>query len=305
MKKMKFLAAGVLFVFTSVCASCSLFEYDLTEAFHRDNKVEKRAQKLKIIDDNEQINSIASDEEYDVLVVADFHFGCENLKGNGPRCENKWFNSITETDSSGKRIVDNVRFVICLGDVADHGIEKEFKRYDETVTKKLLEIKTPKAPDGIQILNIVGNHDLYNSGWKVWSKYCYPHTSFYKVETPSFGWYFIDTASGTMGSFQYDELKWDMENSSKKKMVFSHVPIYAGDYYYFVMQNTQERNKLISTCAKNNTVFFVDGHTHDECTSDLGKFVEKTMPGFLFRRGYAILHVNEKDADVSIEVKYF
>lgn len=296
------LLSQILFSFNS----CALMEYDLTEGFFRLMKVEQRAKKLKFLSDETSINSINNDEEYDVLIITDVHVGNENHGKNGPRREDAWFDQITKVDSStGKRIVDNVRFAICLGDVAEHGLLEECNRFNDLITTKLENITTPKAPEGIKLYNIVGNHDLYNSGWKAWSKTMYPGTSFYKFETPSFSWYFLDSASGTIGGYQYDALKSDMSNDSKRKLVFSHVPLYADDFFYFTMQNTEERNKIISTCAKNKTCFFIDGHTHAELTTDFGKFTEYNLPGFLELYGYAILHINEAEATAKLMVKYY
>jgi len=283
-------------------ASCS---YNVSEAFYRLMKVEKRSSSLSILNDEPVINSISENEEYDVLIIADLHYGCENRKGNGERKDDEWFNQLLATDENGKIPVDDVRFVVCLGDVADHGIKSEFETYKENILDKFKSIKTAKAPDGIPVYNILGNHDLYNSGWFEWVEYCYPGTSYYKFDTPSFSWYFLDSASGNLGIYQYESLNEEMEKSNKKNLVFSHVPVYANDYKFYTMQNTEERNKLLGTLAKYKTQQFIDGHTHDEIVSDLNKFTEYNLPGFLQRYGYAVLHVNEETDTLNFEYKYF
>ncbi len=96
-----------------------------------------------------------------------------------------------------------------------------------------------------------------------------------------------------------------MDTDPKDKFVFSHVPIYANDFLYFTMQNSEERNKIISACAKDRAKFFIDGHTHQEIVSDFGKFTEYNLPGFLEKYGYTILHVNEATKETSLKCLYY
>lgn len=286
--------------------SCGLFNYGLEENLYRKPTVEERAKEIVCLQNESNLMSIKNDEEYDVLIIADLHFGLENKKKNGPRKESEWFKQLLEiNESSGKRIIDNVRFAICLGDIADHGYADEFEKYNSLVVQKLKGISTNKAPDGIKIYNVVGNHDLYNSGWNLWCETAYPGTSFFKFETPSFSWYFLDSASGTLGKPQMDALKSTVGKDSKPKILFTHIPIYAENFSYLVMQNTEERNKLINICAQNNASLFMDGHTHKESSSDLGNFTEYTLPGFLEKYGYGILHVNEAEKTLSFSINYY
>ena len=302
-----FSASGIFFLISVLCPSCQIkyTEYSLGEGFYRLMKVERRATILKVLSSETDINSIASDEEYDVLIVTDVHMGNENYGKNGPRRESEWLKQITDVQEDGSRIVDSVRFALCLGDVAEHGYLSECERFNSDVKDPLLNIKTEKCPEGIKLYNIVGNHDLYNSGWQNWADTMYPNTSFYKFETPSFSWYFLDSASGSLGGYQYDAADAAMRADTKKKLVFSHVPVYADDFFYFTMQNTEERNRLISTCAETSTELFVDGHTHNERFSDFGAFYEYNLPGFLEKYGYGILHINEKEGTATMTVKYY
>lgn len=284
-----------------LCVCCELQKYGVDELFYRVMSVENRATNLKVL---EKIDT-ESTPEYDVLIITDVHFGNENKGKNGPRRESEWFNQLTEIQPNGKRLVDSVKFAICMGDVADHGKKEEFLRFDNDIRKSLEAITTDVSPSGIKIYNIIGNHDLYNNGWSEWSSIMYPHTSFYKFETSKYSWYFIDSASGTVGGYQFNALSSSLKNDDKPKFMFSHVPIYAEDTLYFTMQNTQERNLLIAQCARNNVEFFIDGHTHKNRTSDFGKFTERNIPGFLEKYSYAIMHVNEITQAVSIEIKKY
>ena len=305
MKEKKFPAGFILCIlipFIFLTHGCNLEEYGLEQAFYRIMSVETRANSLTTLPkENTDLTGTRIDPRYDVLIITDVHFGNENKGKNGPRREDEWFEKL-QKGAVGSRIIDKVKFAICLGDVADHGREEEFKRFKESIEDRLMSITTSMAPDGIKTYNVVGNHDLYNSGWDAWSRYCSPGTSFYKFETPSFSWYFIDSASGTLGGYQYDTLSAAMSADTKDKLVFSHVPIYAEDNLYFTMQNTKERNLLISLCAKTGTRLFIDGHTHKDRTSDFGKFTERNIPGFLAKYKYGILHVDEDAKTVELEI---
>ena len=297
MKKNIFAFIKILSLFVSVSLLFSSCKYNIGEGFARLMKVEERATNLRILDQEPVLNAITDSEEYDVLVITDVHFGNENHGKNGPRREDDFFAHL-EDASSGAALIDSVKFVICMGDIAEHGYDDEFKRFN-AVIKAWFDAK------GIPIYHVVGNHDLYNSGWKNWAANNYPNTSFYKFETPSFSWYFLDSASGTLGWYQYDALDGHMRRDDKKKLVFTHIPVYAEDNLYFVMQNTEERNLLISTCAKTGVQLFVDGHTHKDRTSDFGKFIERNVPGFLEKSGYGVVHINEANDTCSIKVVYF
>lgn len=308
------------FLFTLVLTSCDFhfFSYKPSEAFYRLMKVERRAKELKklnISEDsdkalimtnlrnskNEEIPlKINSDEIYDVLIITDVHFGNEYSLPNGERRDNEWFKALEkEKSESGKKLLDSVKFAIGLGDFADHGLLKECEDYNR-------EIRDPlEKKYGIPLYNIVGNHDLYNSGWDAWEKTMYPHTSFYKFETPSFSWYFLDSASGTLGGYQYDALENEMLNDSKEKLIFSHVPVYSDNYLYFTMQNPEERNRLINTCALTNTKFFIDGHTHKLREYSFGSFFEQNISDFFTSCKYAVLHVNELEKTISISIRSY
>jgi len=300
MKKIIKYAALLIILFApAFLSSCHFFKYDLSEAFYRIMKVELRAQKLTVLKNEEVINSISDDDEYDVLIITDVHFGDENNAGNGPRPEKEWFEYLNTVDSqTGKSLIQTSRFCICLGDVSEYGLDEEFLNYKEQLLDKLNDYNIP-------VYNIVGNHDLYNSGWTKWTEITNPGTSFYKFETPKFSWYFIDSASGTLGGIQYELLDRDMSSDSKAKFVFSHFPLYAENYQYFIMQNSDERNKLINSCAKYNTKAFIEGHTHYEYCTDYGKFKEYNIPGYLQESEFAVLHINEKEQTFEIQIKKF
>lgn len=130
---------------------------------------------------------------------------------------------------------------------------------------------------GIPVYNVVGNHDVYNSGWDLWKKTCPPHTSTYYFETEDFIWYFLDTASGTLGRPQFYDLKDKLAQSSKPKLVFTHYPLYGGGIFYFCLSNPRERAELISLFARTNVKLYCSGHYHAGAFYDYGPFQEHVV----------------------------
>lgn len=294
--KKRFLKVGltaffVIFVF--LFWSCKYYSYGLDEFLYRDDSIRDRSSKLKEL--NEGLEDSVSGS-YEILVITDVHFGGEEIGINGERRDDEFFAWISENfKDAGKEMP---RFCVCLGDVAEHGLESEFKDYKK-FTEKL------ESDFGIKTYNIIGNHDLYNAGWKNFEKYSFPYCSFYKFRTKNLTYYFLDSASGSLGDEQLTAFRRDMEynESGREKLVFMHVPAYAGGLFYYVMQNTVERNKFISYCADNDVIALIDGHTHKKITSNLG-FMEYNLPGYLEKRGWAIVSVDENTKKVVSQCYY-
>ena len=293
MKQMKIIFSLMLLQISLCFVSCQYYSYGLDEVFYRDNSIRNRSGHIQNFNElftdslSDVKRTLVNSGDYEVLVFTDVHFGGENQGKNKRRYEEDlrvWLRGAYADPSKPSKLA----FCICLGDVAEHGIDSEFEDY-VSFTNSL------KSEFDLVTFNVVGNHDLYNAGWKGYKKMCFPYSSFYKFRTKNMTFYFLDSASGSLGDEQLMSFKRDMEytEDGRKKVVFTHVPAYAGGHFYFVMQNTIERNKLISFCAKNDVVSFVCGHTHKEITSDIG-FKEYNLPGFLEDHGFGILSVDEE-----------
>lgn len=298
MKKLIFLFLPIFIFF----ASCTYSSYGLEEFLYRTNSVVNRTETMWDLSDPllgsteaTGVFSKVKGKKFTVLIMTDVHFGGENMGNNGPRQEYvllEWLKTYREQMIAQGTPELYPSFAICLGDVAEHGYEEEFIKYQAFTT-----LMNSDTYGNILTFNVVGNHDLYNSGWNSYVKHCYPHTSLYKFRTGSITWYFADSASGSMGDSQLETISRDMKYNEKgrKKLFFTHIPVYAGGLFYFVMQNTEERNRLISMLGDEDAIAIIDGHTHKEITSDLG-FKEWNMPGFLEKRGVGLLFVDETDA---------
>lgn len=297
------------------CAACKYFPYGLDEAFYRKDSVSERADSLTELSADQIMKSFEGENGgtetakafsgllsgtarsvYSFLVITDVHFGGEGLAKNPEnRRDDDFFAWLAENDrEAGDDDSRRPLFCICLGDVAEHGREEEFSRYRE-FTQRLEKL-------GLKTFTAVGNHDLYNSGWEHYTKYVYPYTSFYRFKTRLFNYYFIDSASGSLGDAQYAKLVRALKNDSSPKIVCSHYPLYAEGHFFYVMNDSTERNLLISACAKDDVRAFISGHAHMRSRTDFGSFAEEGIPGFLERNSWALVTVDERNESVSCEI---
>ncbi len=299
--------AFVLFAF--IFSGC---EYGLEQGFYRKYPVNVRANTMKTLKlANELGYSFNSSEseyvykeerykdaiskirlsDYRIMLISDIHIGIDKF-GNEDENIKSFLEKVSSLSGNQKPA-----FCFSLGDLADHGKESEFQKYQTQIVEKLDEM-------GIKTFNLLGNHDLYNTGWLNYKKICYPYTSFYKLEndidvSTSLSFYALDSASASLGgetnSQQMIKFKTAIgKDTSTYKIVFTHVPVYASQKDYFIFQNTVERNTLISVLASNNCVGLYDGHTHERHTSEIG-FVEENIGALFKDKKFYVLHIEGGD----------
>lgn len=284
----------------AILTGCS---YGLQEALTREPYVESRAKTLTKINISEKVTDAGAILEinsglYDVLVITDIHIGAPTIKSDETKNIEAFF---AKVDSLPKKPA----FCIALGDFADHGEDSEYKKYNEKIVEEL-------NSRGIATFNAVGNHDLYNSGWSGYKKFCYPSTSFYKFVTKTgsgneLSWYFLDSASCSMGISQRRKMLEAFKFDMNKKVIATHVPLYADGKFYFAFQDTKERNNLINDFATNNTLVYVTGHTHERHYSDLGGFKEENVDALFYNKTFSVMHMDQttNEADYTLETIKF
>ena len=281
-----------------ICAAfllCTGCKFGLQELFWRADPVDRRSKELVELTGSELSFKSGMTSKYDCLLITDVHFGNDHYSVH----QDAFFKSLEEYKAEHSSPSDpQILFCIALGDIADHGRAAEFDRY-EAFQKRI----TTEA--GLPVYNVVGNHDLYNSGWKLWEKACFPHKSAYYFETKNFEWYFVDTGNGTLGRPQFYDLKKKLQSSSKPKFIFTHYPLYGNAIQYFSLSNPRERAELISLCAKNNVKMYCSGHYHRGAYYGYGRFEEFTLEAFGHYRKYYILHVDEDAQTFSVETVSF
>lgn len=261
----------------------SACRYCTDNFFYYGNQVELRtANGLKTLSDNPAKNF----SDYTVVVLTDIHTG-------GTGNHDTWPALFSYLDSK-KGSSSYPKFCISLGDSADHGDIPEYIEYD-------IYIKRLEKEYGLKTYNVIGNHDCYQSGWDHWNKYCYPFTSFYKFETDGFSWYFLDSGTGYLGKVQMNQLKKEMASDPKPKIVSTHYPIYT-QTLLFCMEDTTERNELISLFGSTDVKMVLGGHIHKTETNNFGSFQEFTLPSFRYQQKWGILTVNEQSKTVSAEL---
>ena len=271
-----------------LCTGC---KFGLQEIFWRADPVDRRSKELVKLTDSELSFKSGMPSKYDCLLITDVHFGNDRYSVH----QDAFFESLEEYRAKHPAPAPQILFCIALGDIADHGRAAEFDAY-EAFQKGITD-------RGLPVYNVVGNHDLYNSGWKLWKKACFPHKSAYYFETKKFEWYFVDTANGTLGRPQFYDLKEKLQSSSKPKFIFTHYPLYGNAIQYFSLSNPRERAELISLCAQNNVKMYCSGHYHRGAYYDYGRFEEFALKAFGHYRKYYILHVDDNETAPTFSVE--
>ena len=275
-----------------LCLACLLFtscDYGLGEALYRPDPVNTRADCIYELT-AEQAPEVTK-SRYQVLVFSDVHFG----KKNADRHEQdllQWLKAKKENGTCPE-------FCICLGDIADHGTEDEFLAYVD-FSKAIEEI----LGSG-RVYGVLGNHDLYNKGWKYYQSYVFPYKSFYHFKSKNFSWYFTDSAGGSMGKNQYTQLVNAFNNDDSPKIVFSHVPIYGDPYTnmgYFTFQNSYEADTILTLYVNSNVKMIVNGHIHKPHKNFFKSCIEFTLPSLTEDNEWLLLTIDEDEASVKEEL---
>ena len=278
---MKVKNSFIVFVFfiSVFLVSC---EFGLYEFLYRPNSVSDRSSQIMTLADQ----VVPPSKKFTCVIFTDIHFG-----KNHKRYDKEFLKWLKEKKDAGEAPL----FVVSLGDIVDHGKESEYKEY-AAFLKKIEDTAN------IPTYTAIGNHDLYNSGWKHWKKYIYPHVPYYRFKTDKFSWYFIDTGNGALGEPQLRNLVEEMRADPNQKFVFSHYAIYGGGIPYFVILNPKERAVLIDTFSKNKVKVFFAGHYHPgKPMYEYGKFSELVVKSILNAPSWVELSIDENTSSFSIK----
>lgn len=247
----------------SILGSC---RYGLDEFLFRKDDVNHRSTVLE--DVAPPFDSSLPGQLYNILLLSDLHFG----KGK-TNAQAKLFAYLDELDPEELPL-----FCIALGDIADTGTASGFEEYKSLVYTLKTEYGLKEA------YGIVGNHDLYNSGWPDWEKTVHPNKSFYSFSAAGFSWYFLDSGNGTLGSKQLRVFVDALKNDQKPKFVFIHYPLYWGGIFYFSLSDPRERAILIDACTMHNVKAVFSGHYHYGKRFNYGSFEEIGVYSFVNNR---------------------
>ncbi|GHU96910.1 serine/threonine protein phosphatase [Spirochaetia bacterium] len=290
-----FFVSLIALALISVFPSC---KYGMEEFIARENDVNKRSTNLTDISLTATDNTtpLTLPSQYNVLILSDIHFGANPDHPDLPLEEFRaWFDGLAAADNTSVPIERRRPvFCLCLGDSVESGVESEYLQF-----KKFTEDEIEER--GVPVYTILGNHDHLNNGWDLWKKYVKPYTTYYRFKTHLFSWYFLDTASGTLGASQLHDFVEHARADPNPKLIFTHYPIYGGGAnFYFSLSDPQERALLLDTFARTKVKFAAEGHQHPGSSHDFGSFQEQNVAAFRDYQSWHILTVDETAGTVSI-----
>lgn len=280
----KRIVTSFIFIFVVLIALVSCV-YGTNNFLYKGNKVDNRIDYIHEIKDVLPPNT-EFPSKYRILVLADVHVGSPTRDTDiAPLIA--WLKryKIEHPD-------DYPLFGLSLGDLVDHGTKEEYEKY--------CSLMNQVENEGIHIINVLGNHDLYASGWEHYQKMCYPNCSLFKFESKNFSWYGIDTGTGDVGIKQYNILKDAFKNDKRPKIILMHYPLSNTKRFGFLcLHDPTERNLLIDLFAQNDVKAALCGHLHQTQDADLQLFMEYGNPSYLYsENGWTIFEIDENRKSV-------
>ena len=248
--------------------------------------------------------------KYSFIVVTDVHIGASDVRSSKM---NDFLNEISLLfESIDKTKIP--RFIVNLGDTADGGHLSEYNNYNsylEKIRKLAVEKNVVSSTEAFKIYTILGNHDLYNNGWTDWKKTVYPYKSTYYFSLSSgeadydslpFSFYFVDTGNGAFGTDQLDAFEKLLKSDPNPKMIFSHYPFYSDNVPFMALEDTTERNYLLSLFAKNNVKALFGGHVHTVFEHGFGSFSQINTSALFKNEAFRLVTVDESTLSVSTKL---
>jgi hypothetical protein len=148
---------------------------------------------------------------------------------------------------------ENDSFIIFLGDIVEDGSNVEdVQAYRNTLTSKGWDSKTA---------TVIGNHDVFNDGWKNFLAYNGP--SHYSFTAGNSKFIVLDTASGTVGSMQTDWLEGELMNLPKNTFLLSHyAPTVPTIRTYLKLSDPEEAVNLMKMAVTAGVRGWFGSHYH-------------------------------------------
>jgi len=277
-------------------SSCDLGFYQI---LFNEEKVDSRVENIEILTSTQLPQSFSSsDSIYSFVLFTDIHVGSDGFDEYKQKFLNWFSNQLSVTDES-----KIPRFAICLGDNMNTGVE--YNKYNEYMAQIKKIAKDKGIDSDFKIYTTIGNHDLYHNGWENYKEHIFPYKSAYYFSDGAFSFYVLDSANGTLGEPQRESLKNFFKIDKKPKMIFTHVPIYAGGGIVFTFQDTLERNELLSLFQKNNVKQVFAGHAHRTYGYDYGSWREDVTASFKMSGVCRLVTINKSTNSFSSKLIEF
>jgi predicted phosphodiesterase len=217
---------------------------------------------------------ISNPENFSFLVVSDTHYYKEKF-GYGKRLDKL-------------RQDYNADFLIVNGDISQSGLEKQFNLFLDDM----------KDYNGI-IYPVLGNHDVYNNGNKVFGKLL--GQFIYSLEIGNTKLIFLDTATGTFGKKQKDWYEKEL-STNKQIIVFTHYNFITGTVQEWTsVSYTEDEYYFFNINEKYNVKYVISGHLHQNNEGEIRNVPYKTVTTLKNEKN-AVLLVSINKTEITIKL---
>ncbi|MBI3295396.1 MAG: metallophosphoesterase [Deltaproteobacteria bacterium] len=189
---------------------------------------------------------VTDKEHFSFAVVGDLHIGRQ--------ITTRLDTILTEAKNEGDD------FLVLLGDIIDKGVEADFVAVTNSVKNAGMEGR---------VFYVVGNHDVFDSGWDHYQRYFGPNRYTFKAGNSQF--LVIDTADGTVGTEQFNWIRSQMNGAPANTFIASHyLPVVPSQQTYLKLSNTREALRLMKMASDLGVRGWLGGHYHSFLTGRVG-----------------------------------
>jgi predicted phosphodiesterase len=216
---------------------------------------------------------VVQSASYSILTMSDSHVGSTKNLGS--------FLKIAEESTAAA--------VMMIGDLTG-GTKEDYDVFESHLP----------FDDSLPMLQLIGNHDLFNNCWTEFYKRFGSSSYFFTVKTSEASDLFIclDTGSGTLGNKQLDWLTLLLQNMRSEYrhcLVFTHNNLFQFRKTLSSNLNVEELNVLLDLFTRYNVEMVVTGHDHEKNASVFGRttYIQvAALKDGLSNAGYFVLTIN-------------